>query len=114
MKKSLKSNTVKGFIKVPKCFLKNMKLQEAVFLGYLIELVNYSSKYPKYTKEVDEVMWTQCSSNRVQKNLNLTPRSERTLVENLVEMGILERKMLGNPARRFIRLDEDRIKKLSK
>lgn len=86
---------------VPKGFFVNMSLQQAVFVSYLANMICFSASKNK----IHEEGWIKCSSKFLIDRLNLTVSQERSLMKSVVDIGIVERKMMKNPARRYIRLD---------
>lgn len=98
------------FLGVPKAFFQKMRIQDAVYLSQLMMIAVYSKSDIRTTEDG----WFKCSIKYMCKTLGITNSQERRMMERMNEMKLVERKMMGNPASRFIRLDVERIEKLRK
>jgi len=94
-----------NFIILPLAYLRIMSLEEAVMLATLMNIAIMEEGRDRFM----EPDWFKCSSAFLKKRLELTERESRNYLSKLEKKGYIERKMFGNPAKRFIRINRSRV-----
>lgn len=92
----------------PRDFLFLLKHMEAIQLSYLINVNEIELKSGRCKPEG----WFKCSSLKMKDNLVMTNYQCRMTLQKLERMGIIERKMIGDPAKRWFRIDYPHLKEL--
>ena len=92
----------------PRDFLLILDHIDALVLSYLInthELLTSESR----TTDDD---WFRCSTGKMNSNLRLSEHQHRTILTRLVRKKLIQRKMVGNPAKRYFWINYDVLKSL--
>jgi ribosomal protein S19E (S16A) len=77
---------------------------EAIVLSHLIGIARLEETEGRTRQE-----WFRCSFKKVAIKLNMTGYQQRRVLKDLEEMGYVGRKMRGNPAKRWMSIDTDKI-----
>lgn len=59
-----------------------------------------------------EFIWFRCSTKLVRRELGFSTYKHHTIFKFLSDEGVIKRKMIGNPAKRYIAVDYDAIHRL--
>lgn len=94
----------RNFIAVNKDLMRLLGLNEAVLLGEL------ASEY-EYWREQDKLDggWFYSTVENVEKNTTLKKNRQATALKNLQKIGIIEVTRKGLPAKRYIKINEEKI-----
>lgn len=96
--------TNKNYIAVDKDMIKSVGLDGAILLGELENEYVYSEKQNTLK---DGYFCTTVKD--IQENTTLTDYQQRTILKRLQEMKLIDVKLMGIPARRFIRINKEYI-----
>lgn len=94
-----------NYITVNKMIAKKIGLTEAVLLGELAS----EFKYWKNRNELTEDGFFYSTVDNVSENTTLSDRQQRAAVKNLKEVGVLEVKLKGLPAKRYFKFNEEQL-----
>lgn len=92
---------------LPRWFLRVLPRDEALMLA---ELLNIASMR-EHDGRVDDG-WFRCSSKYLQSCLGVTEKQERLTIRKLKEKGLVESTKRDCPAKRYLRLKIDGLKRL--
>ena len=97
----------KNYITVNKDLIKIVGLEEAVILGELASEYNYY-----LSQEELEDGYFYSTIENIEDNTGLTEHKQRRAINTLKEKDILNIKVKGMPARRYIKINEEQVLKL--
>ena len=93
-----------NFITVNKDLMRVLGLEEAVILGELASEYEYWKSQGKLDNE-----WFYSTVENVEKNTTLKKNRQASALKNLQKIGIIEVKRKGLPAKRYIKINEEKI-----
>lgn len=94
----------KNYILVNKKMLKKIGLEETIMLGELCSEYDYWEKSNKVT---DGYFFSTIKN--VEENTSFGEKKQRRILNRLKEMNIVEIKLMGMPAKRYIKLNEKEL-----
>lgn len=89
-------------------YLRLVTLSEAVVLSWL-EGIGWNQEGKDRIREIDGRVWFYCTTEFLCDRLNMTKAEQRASLESLELRGFIERRMIGNPAKRWIWINYDAI-----
>ena len=90
-----------GFVPVNKNLLKNLSINEALFLGELISKSAYYEERGRAITIDGQEGWFYCTVENMQEDTSLSKFQQKQAVKNLVEKGLILTKVAGLPAKRY-------------
>lgn len=85
-----------------------MNGDEALLFSYLLDLAGLylidKANDKDYRRNVRGLMF-KCPVDTVEKKLKYTPATQKRIFKNLEKLGLLKRKLMGEPAKRYVYLD---------
>lgn len=99
----LRRGEPENYLIIYKRYMRYMSIEMAVFISWL---QNFKS-YQKKTKRIKPGGWFRCSRNAIQDDLGWERNKQDRAFRWLFNNGIIDRCMMGNPARRYVKLDVD-------
>lgn len=96
-----------NFIVLNKKVIKVLGLEEALLLGELSSEYDYWLKCDKL-----EDGWFYSTVENIENNTTLNEYKQRKAVNKLIKMGVVEVEVKGLPAKRYFRLNEERVVEL--
>mgnify|MGYP006277558131 FL=1 len=94
-----------GYITVSKELARKIGLQETILLSELIS----QHKYFKQRNELDKEGYFYCTVDKMEKQTTISKKTQTRKINNLVEMGLIEKKLKGLPAKRHFNINEQKI-----
>lgn len=94
-----------NFIAVNKTLIKAFGVDEAIILGEL------ASEYEYWKKrgELDESGHFFSTIENIEENTGIKEKKQRTILNSLKEQGLVDIKLKGLPAKRYIRLNDEKL-----
>lgn len=86
-------------------FVNRFGLFQTILLAFMLE---------KEEKGVDEDGWFCLTNEEVKNQLGLSTRIQVSIIKEFEDLGLLERKVKGLPAKRHIRLNHSKLEEISK
>lgn len=94
----------RNFITVNKTLIQTLGIEEAIMLGELASEYDYW----KNNGELEEG-WFFSTVENVEENTTLTKYKQKKALDNLQKIGVLEVQRKGIPAKRYIKINEERV-----
>ena len=94
----------RNFITVNKTLIQTLGIEEAIMLGELASEYDYW----KSNGELEEG-WFFSTVENVEENTTLTKYKQKKALDNLQKIGVLEVQRKGIPAKRYIKINEERV-----
>lgn len=94
-----------NFIAVNKELIKIFGLEEAIILGELASEYNYWEKL----KQLDDEGYFFSTVENIEENTTIKEKRQRNALNNLKERGIIDVKLKGLPAKRYIKINEEQL-----
>ena len=98
-----------GYVMLHRAIIKELGLENAAFLHYLI---NYHQRVIYCVSHIWDDGWFFCTVGKIINELHLTQDAQLRIVKKLLGSGMIEMKKMGLPARRFFRINSDKIEKI--
>lgn len=95
----------RNFIPVNKDLIKAFGLEEAIILGELASEYNYFEQ----KGEISEDGYFYSTADNVEENTTLKEKRQRNALNNLKEKGIIDVKLKGIPAKRYIKINGEKL-----
>src|SRR6056297_3255667 len=94
-----------GYITVSKELAREIGLQESIILSELI------SQYEYFKKEnrLDKNNYFYCTVDKMKKNTTISKKTQTRKINNLINLGLIEKKVKGLPAKRHFKINEKEI-----
>jgi len=93
-----------GYIVINRVLLRKLGCEMALVLHYLINL--------RQRTQDREDGWFFCTVSYMSDELNMRDKIQRRILKNLQELGLIETKRMGLPAKRFFRISTNAVLKL--
>lgn len=88
-------------------------LEQTVVLSYLCNVDSMDATTKEESPNDDRKNgWFPCSDKKIEQVLNVSPRTHKRVLNELEALQILRRKRVGNPARRFLWINYERMESL--
>ena len=97
----------KGFIQLNIHLIQTVGLHEAIIIGELLSEYNYWEQHGKLDNG-----WFYSTVENIQKRTSLSRYQQAKAIEHLEELGVLKTTLRGVPARRYIKIDDDKLLEL--
>ena len=94
-----------NYISVNKDLIKLLGLEEAIMLG---ELASEQYYWQKENRLVEDA-WFFSTIENIEENTGLSGHKQRKALKSLEDMGLIEQKIKGIPAKRYIRIIEKQV-----
>ena len=94
-----------NYISVNKDLIKLLGLEEAIMLG---ELASEQYYWQKENRLVEDA-WFFSTIENIEENTGLSGHKQRKALKSLEDMGLIEQKIKGIPAKRYIRIIEEQV-----
>lgn len=94
-----------NFIAVNKELIKIFGLEEAIILGELASEYNYWEKL----KQLDDEGYFFSTVENIEENTTIKEKRQRNALNNLKARGIIDVKLKGLPAKRYIKINEEQL-----
>ena len=94
-----------AFISVNKHLVKRVGLVEAVFFGELLSKYKYYKSQGQLVKE----KWFYATVESIEESLNISKDIQEPAIKNLVKMGLIEKKIMGLPAKRHFAVNVQKL-----
>lgn len=94
-----------NFIPLNKIVIRSLGLEEAILIGEL------ASEYNYWTKEngLDEDGYFYSTIENIEEKTTLSVHKQRKAINKLKELGVIDVKVKGIPAKRYIKIDEQQL-----
>jgi hypothetical protein len=97
-----------NWIMFSKLLLKIMPIREAVVLSFLYNVKRISGT----SVQIKRNGWFHCSTKLLEQDSTLSTDQQRRAIKTLIKMGVVDAKMGGNPPKRFVRIDYQKLDEL--
>ena len=94
-----------GYITVSKELAREIGLQETIILSELISHYEYFKKENK----LDQDGYFYCTVGKLKKNTTIPKKTQSRKINNLIELGLIEKKLKGLPAKRHFKINENKL-----
>lgn len=94
----------RNFITVNKTLIQTLGIEEAIMLGELASEYDYWENNDKL-----EEGWFFSTVENVEENTTLTKYKQKKALDNLQKIGVLEVQRKGIPAKRYIKINEEKV-----
>lgn len=89
---------------IHRSFIKAFGFEKAVFIHYLIDLASQLLKNGKCKGH-----WFFCTTERLERELYISWEVQNRLIRSLVEIGVIETKQMGMPAKRYLKVNTEKL-----
>lgn len=99
------------FHPVPWEYYTCLSIESAAVMAALINLAFITARKKKRCKEglhvrhMDGKVWFWCSVNRLCKRFNITRKIEKRIMHNLQKAGLVQKRTIGIPRRRYVHIN---------
>lgn len=97
-----------GYFMTNRTLVKNIGLTEATVIGYLASI----QKYAKQNNMFEEDEYFYLTIDKMEKDLNIGKKAQNTILTKLEEIGLLSKKLIGLPAKRYFRINPNILEQL--
>lgn len=97
-----------GYFMTNRNLIKNIGLTEATVIGYLASI----QKYAKQNNMFEEDEYFYITIDKMEEDLNLGKKAQNTILTKLEEVGLLSKKLIGLPAKRYFRINPNVLEQL--
>lgn len=94
-----------NFITVNKTIIKTFGLEEATIIGELASELDYWTKKGGLL----ENNWFYSTIENIEENTGISEFKQRKALKHLVELGVIDIKIKGLPAKRYIKINEEQL-----
>ena len=85
-----------------------LTVREVAVFSYLLN----KHWHHKWGRKMRHRGWFFCRMTDMQRSLQLSPRCQQYVLSKLIARGLIRRKLVGMPRKRFFKIDGEQVKKL--
>lgn len=100
-----------AWMQYPKLYHFFLSPLDSSVLAYLVGLSDYC-KRSKTMKKKDDRLWFFCTGEKLKKEINLGEDQQKRSFRRLTQLGVVEIRKMGMPAKRYVWIDWGRIQEL--
>lgn len=97
-----------GYFMTNRNLIKNLGPMEALVIGYIASV----HRYVKQNNMFEEDEYFYLTVNKMEEDLNIGKKAQNTILTKLEDIGLLSKKLIGLPAKRYFRINPNVLEQL--
>ena len=97
-----------GYFMTNRNLIKNLGPMEALIIGYIASV----HRYVKQNNMFEEDEYFYLTVNKMEEDLNIGKKAQNTILTKLEDIGLLSKKLIGLPAKRYFRINPNVLEQL--